>query len=369
MTANLAPTMTPILVKAGAFAREPFALVDIGARGGLKPHWRAFGEALRYVGFEPDPDEYRRLAQRSTPQARFMPFGLGGRNETRILYVRENGAGGSLYRDDAAFLDRMMLREVLGTVREQPIELRRLDDLSAELGDVDFVDLDAEGAELEIMRAGSAVLGRTATLGTYVEVYFLEGHNAPLFWETDQFVRGLGYSLYDLVVWRESRRALPYPMCIDQRGADPNVRIFGPTIGGQLAAGDALYLRDALRTGSALGVTKVLKLACLFEIFSQNDSAAELILAHRAEIDPICDHRKLLEALVPVVAGRKLGYDEYMRRYFAHDPLLRSVRPGSDVFHAALRDLAQLAIRGRLARRVAGKIERLIFTKPRNNDT
>ena len=324
MPFNPIPAMTSILVKAGAFSREPFTLVDIGARGGIKDYAQVFGEDLRVIGFEPDPDEFLHLQRLAIPRMTILPFGLGGCNETRTLYIHRNASSSSLYVEDPVFVQRMLFREWYVTINQQPIELRRLDDLAAVIGDVDFIDLDAEGAEFEIMQAGTAVLGHPETLGVYLEVRFLEGLNTPVFWQSDQFVRSLGYSLYDLAYAREGRVALPYPMCVDQRDEkDSNLRIFGPTVGGQLAHGDALYLRDAVGAKTIISVTKVLKLACLFEIFHQNDSAAELILAHKARIDEIYDHRELLDALVPVVGGKKLSYNEYIRRYFAHDPMFR----------------------------------------------
>jgi FkbM family methyltransferase len=324
MKINLTPTMTPLLVDAGVFADDPFNLIDIGARGGVKDYVKVFGEHLRVVAFEADPEALRQLERQGVSQTTILPFGLGGRNETRTLYINRNASSSSLYVGDPAFVQRMLLRQWYVTIEEQPIELRRLDDLADVVGDVDFIDLDAEGAELEIMQAGATILGRRGTLGVLLEVRFIEGYNTPLFWQSDAFVRGLGYNFYDLAYGRESRVALPYPQRIDQRDEqDPIMRIFGQTTGGQIAYGDALYLRDVVGTKSALSLTKILKLACLFEIFEQRDSAAEIILANKENIDQVYDHRKLLDALVPVVVGEKLPYDEYIRRYFAHDPIFR----------------------------------------------
>lgn len=363
MPLNLTPTMTPILVAAGAFSREPFTLLDIGARGGAKGHWRAFGSDLRFIGFDADPEEARRLQQNAPSGTTILPFGLGGRNETRALHIHYNPSGSSLYVEDPAFLSRMLLAEAAVIVKEQPIELRRLDDIAAEIGDVDFIDLDAEGAELEIMQAGANVISRAETLGVFAEVRFLEGYNTPVFWQTDQLLRQFGFSIYDLSYSRESHRALPYPMIGDQRhDIDPDLQIFGPTISGQIAYGDALYLRDAVGKKAALSTTKILKLACLFEIFGQNDSAAELILANKSSIERVYDHKKLLDALVPVVRGTKLLYDEYIDRFFKYDPLLRSVPGGSrEEIIAAFRQLMLQLVRNRRHQRMLGKLARFFL--------
>jgi hypothetical protein len=94
-----------------------------------------------------------------------------------------------------------------------------------------------------------------------------------------------------------------------------------------------------------------------FEIFGQNDAAAELILANRDKIDRLCDHRRMLDALVPTVRGKKLSYDEYIGRFFKHDPMLRSVPDGSrEEIFAAARQLGLQLIQSPRGRWIAAKL-------------
>ena len=62
MSIFLAPALAPL------FSAHPLTLVDIGARGGLQPNWRAARKHLRVVGFEPDPREHARLQAGADPQ-------------------------------------------------------------------------------------------------------------------------------------------------------------------------------------------------------------------------------------------------------------------------------------------------------------
>ena len=50
---------------------------------------------------------------------------------------------------------------------------------------------------------------------------------------------------------------------------------------------------------------------------------------YKESVDAVYDHKKLLDALVPVVQGKKFLYNEYIDCFFEYDPLLRSVPGGS----------------------------------------
>ncbi len=46
---------------------NPLVLVDVGASGGLDPRWSRFTTEYRAILFEPDPREFQRLKNQSTP--------------------------------------------------------------------------------------------------------------------------------------------------------------------------------------------------------------------------------------------------------------------------------------------------------------
>jgi SAM-dependent methyltransferase len=62
---------------------------------------------------------------------------------------------------------------------------------------------------------------------------------------------------------------------------------------------------------------KLLKLACLYEIFGCNDCAAEVLLTHREALDPLLDIEHALDLLTP--SRNAEGYRHYMDRFTA-DP-------------------------------------------------
>jgi FkbM family methyltransferase len=319
MRINFQPAMTRLLASRRVFRDEPFVLVDVGALGGIPKHYEAFGDDMRVIAFEPNEEECRRLQTAGDKRVTYLPFGLGARDESRKLFMTYVPSSSSLFRPNQDFSDRLVIEKITRVVGEETIRLTTLDAALKDIGEIDFIKLDAEGAELDIMKAGRTTLSADGTLGIFTEVRWHRAMGTPIFSEVDLLVREFGFELYDVALGRTSRKALPYPLTWDFRHEmDPNERIYGSTVLGQVLGGDALYLRD-LAEVTGTRPTKLLKLACLMEIFEQRDSAAELLLANRPALESIVDVDGLLNALASGMADRCLSYDEYIRMYFEKD--------------------------------------------------
>ncbi|MEI7932838.1 MAG: FkbM family methyltransferase [Alphaproteobacteria bacterium] len=297
--------MTGHLVREGAFSADPLVIVDVGARGGVEEFWAVFGQDIKVVAFEPEPEEWARLNAGAPSNVTVLPHALGGRAERRKLHVATLPQASSFYPAREDFNSRFNFAAQMRVESEIELETTTL---AVALGDLrpDFIKLDAEGAELEILRG--ADLG--GILGLVAEVRFTElMSGCPTFSELDLFCREQGFHLYDLDLYRYSRTALPYPFLYDFRNARGEPAA-GATTQGQILSGDALYFVDGLTAA------KPLKLACLFEVFGLADCAAEVILKHGLD-------RTLLDLLVPPVKGELLTYAEYQRRTLASDSLFR----------------------------------------------
>lgn len=319
--------MTRHLASLRVFKDKPFVLMDIGAREGLKSHWEAFFPDITVVAFELDPVEAARLENLPRDyKMKVFPFALARQSGQRELNVHRDPFSSSLFKENKKFIDRLMLRDQFEIVATEMVNAKCIDDIRGELGDVDFVDIDTEGAELEIFSGGKSLFADPMLLGVFTEVRFHEGFNTPLFSEVDLFLRSCGFSLYDLGYYHESRRVLPYPLLMDKRHhTDRNVKIFGVTTHGQIVFGDALYFRDIVASGADVAVEKILKQACILEMFGKNDCAAELLLANKGKVDAVVPHAELIELLVAEMAGGRFKYGEYIERYMKHDDAFRPV--------------------------------------------
>ena len=216
---------------------------------------------------------------------------LGERRERRVFRRYAFGGADSLYRFEDLYAEVHDAGAFSGLV-EQEVETVPLDEL--ELGPVDVMKLDLQGAELEALRGGEHTLANCVMVET--EVHFpRRPADAPVFADIDEHLRRRGFELYDLDVHRLPRPALPSPSEYDYRDEQGRPYV-GTTVEGQVLFGDALYFRP--------NPTQRLKIACLFEIHRLPDCAAELLVGSA--------HEELLDFLTPLVEGSYPAYAEYL---------------------------------------------------------
>ena len=99
----------------------------------------------------------------------------------------------SLLVPDPAHLALFNLFPIWGTVKSQiPVTTRKLDDI-AEIAHLDFLKMDVQGAEREVLAHGRAKLARAVVIQT--EVSFVPLYQGqPVFGEMDLALAGTGFS-------------------------------------------------------------------------------------------------------------------------------------------------------------------------------
>jgi FkbM family methyltransferase len=241
-------------------------ILDIGAALGERPPYQSLVEAgrARITGFEPDAVECKRLNREYGEPHRFFPYFVGdGRPAT--FHETNWTLTGSLYAPNSPLLEKFQnLAEVVKPVATHPVSTRRIDDI-AEIDEVDFIKIDVQGSELEILRNASRALSRALLVQTEVE--FVELYrNQPMFADVDTFLRGHGFQFHTFNGF--------------------GGRAFKPLVAGdninlpfrQALWADAIYVRDWMRLGE-LDEAKLRKYAILAHDLLQSYDLAHLVIA------------------------------------------------------------------------------------------
>jgi len=201
---NLPPNMPaasdalPILAR---LMEDPFVVADVGARWGFATVWDPLGDRCLLLGFEPDEAECERLTElnRTRRWMRFIPVALGARRGLATLYLTKSSASSSLYPPSGPAIARHPGLDVQTQVGTATIEVTTMDEWCAEEGieRVDFIKVDTQGSELDILSGASATLDGVRAVEAEVEFNELyEG--APLFPAVDRFLRDRGFVLWKL---------------------------------------------------------------------------------------------------------------------------------------------------------------------------
>ena len=270
---------------------DQFQMLDIGASGGVRPEWRPLIGAATFMGFEPNIDEVIRQ-NKNDYGARFFPAAISGVSGKRPFYKTRSPfcSGLTEIGDFCKRFPNYLNSEPIG---QEYIDTITVDDWcdSMNIETIDFIKLDVEGSEAEILSGAQETLSSRGVLGVLSE-YWVEGRTRKSKgYGVGQIERRLhphGFCLYDQTTTRYPRSTLPVGKLIANRHEDGTVKIqqIKNIRGeyGQLLTGDLLFFRDPveeLEMGVFSDATwtpvKLAKLITLFDIYNYPDSALEVL--------------------------------------------------------------------------------------------
>lgn len=315
-----------------------FTLVDIGCSGGIEPAWRVFGDRLAAIGFDASIDECERLARDEIhPNIKYIagfaglpanhPFAVKMKGKPpfhRFPFDRFSAARTLELRRDriegATLAEKLQHNAWNNTKLANPGEPVIVPWKLKELGcaDVDFLKIDIDSLDYQVLHSFDGHLDEFGLLAARLEVCLFGNadETEQTFHNTDRFMRARGFELFDLEVRHYSMAALPAPYAIT---------VPAQTVTGRAFQADALYARDPAGNdwaefAAALSVEKLAKLAAIFSIWRQPDSAAEILTKFRVRLADQLDVGAGLELLaVQAQPGteRPLSYKDYIASFEA----------------------------------------------------
>jgi FkbM family methyltransferase len=256
---------------AGDVAKPKILVLDVGAWGGALKEWACIGNFVDIIGFEPNAAECQRL--NSVPSnyvssEKFYPYAISGKTGPREFYVTRRPTCSSLLKPVEEEWRRYAVPGSERHRRAEVVDVAMLDTITlddfCERENIapDFVKLDTQGSEMEILQQGfSNHLHRL--IGLEVEVEFVPLYEGqPLFSEIEIFLREGGFDLYGLK--RHRWKLNDGTGCTREKG-------------GRLVFGDALFLNGKLFNFNASS-TEAISAILICKCYGLND-AADLLMA------------------------------------------------------------------------------------------
>lgn len=296
-----------------------FSLVDVGASGGIADHWAVFGDALVAVGFDPLVTNMKKMAAAERrPRVAYEAAFVGCHDFDRLFPPEQRSFFDPYHRASSIRAQQVMRVDFVADHFNEGDELVwsdrhvTLDDRFSDAASLDFLKVDTDGSDIQVLLGADRLLREGAFLGAMIEMQFHgPSHDyANTFANIDRYLRARGFTLFDLDRNRYTRGVLPGLFEYD---------ITAQTLSGQVLWGDALYFRDLANPSYGemwhYDVTRerLLKLVALLDLHALPDCAAELLLAYPA-LTSQSERGVLLDMLVKS-AGFEATFKEHTERF------------------------------------------------------
>lgn len=251
-------------------------LHHVGGRSGSRPFpiLPKFEQDIISVLYEADPsciDDIERQSGALKSEQRIFPYCLGRAEGKAPFYILRDQYRSSLFRFKKERLGQYSHNnqfswdadpESMEVLEEIEVDLVTLDGCLARpdfnAPPPDFLSLDTQGSELDVMIGAENTIRRDA-LAVCTEVEFVELYeNQPLYGDIRDYLQARGFQLFDLEVQPAEGRSNRTPIGLRGRG--------------QILAGEALFLKDIKTIAEThpqpeLGLLKLAFIAFVYHYF------------------------------------------------------------------------------------------------------
>jgi FkbM family methyltransferase len=318
----------------------------VGGRDGSVafPILSAFSEDIINVIYDADPDAIKQISERwqNVCDTRVFPYCLGEANRSEIFHINYDAYTSSLLPFNTAYAGYYayhapgkydyVLGEACRTMEKRQVETVTLDCLIglADFADLapDFLALDTQGSELQILRGGKAVL-RRHVLAVYCEAEFVPIYQGQgLVGDVQRFLNECDFDLADISL---------------HEGFSSTRAPFGARGRGFRFGSDVLFLRrwqsvEAAAAGVGERWVMLHKLAFIAVVYGFIEYALEVMKAADGLVVPaaVADRasdftylaflRRLREAVgslrqqYPHTVGEKASFEELQARFRPDNP-------------------------------------------------
>ena len=293
--------------------QDHFVVVDIGCQGGGHPRWNFLKDRLQFHGFDPIHEVIELLREEKLPGRVYHECALGAEDCDRQLYVNNDAFSSSFFGSNT-------VGDLYGSseIKRGPrtVAMRRLDTLFAigELPAADYVKLDCEGYEPEVLRGGRDYLRASGPVCVTSESGFSVGPTYPHshFHAVNEILAEHGLVVFDINVvrwarpaYRQALAANPWGEPDPLKGEVPHLDVGAPgTI-------DVVFCRDLVAETTeperyvfrevdfgSPPIDQLIKAMINFELHGLMDCAYEIAAQFRPVLETRFDVEKAMRLLL-----------------------------------------------------------------------
>ena len=163
--------------------------------------WKKIDQYCKFYSFDPDKKKIKKHKNIS-----IFPIGLWSKKTSRNIYLTKFSYASSLFKPNKNNLKKFINYETHLLKDKKKISLDKLDNIIKKPNLCDFIKIDAEGSELEILKGSNKNLKNS--LGVEVEINFLKKNiGSPKASQIINYLENNGFELYILnrESWRKNK--------------------------------------------------------------------------------------------------------------------------------------------------------------------
>lgn len=246
---------------------DPVLLIDAGARGNLDEPWKSVdSKAIRVIGFEPDKKECQRL-NNINGNSTYFPTALWSSDKKIKVYLTKTASCSSVYKPNFNLIKKYQKKHWEPRLVKKILEFptTTLDNvLTTQKLKCDFLKIDTQGAEYEILRGADKALEKDI-FGILLESWTTEVYKDQILaGDILKMMHDKGFSLFDINIAAAWQR---------------EIQKSGPLVGkSQIIGLDFLFLKEPKNFRNFFtSPTKLTKAAAIAEVYGFPDYALEII--------------------------------------------------------------------------------------------
>jgi len=212
----------------------------------------------KVIAFEIDEELCDDLNKKAKPGLKYFPVAVGRTEESRLFYETEHPMCCSLYKPNEELVSRYHEFQYKMIKTVSSINTVSLDYFIRKnnIGSIDFIKIDIEGAELDVFKGGINTLKDVLAIVTEVEFVLLH-HEQPLFGDVSSYLTKQELMFHKFLGF-------------GSRNLKPMVLENNPNIGTQHLWADALFIKEFSKSDK-LSSAQLLKIGILAFIYGSHD--------------------------------------------------------------------------------------------------